>query len=96
MVYTKKSPALLMIGLIMLAIWYTADAGMLSGYIEHLGGKKYKYLSELTTIPLYFGIVAAAFGLWQLFGSHKQGSFDYYLSTLAGGMFILLIAMLVH
>jgi len=96
MVYTKKSPALLMIGLIMLAIWYTADAGMLSGYIEHLGGKKYKYLSELTTIPLYFGIVAAAFGLWQLFGSHKQGSFDYYSSTLAGGMFILLIAMLVR
>ena len=97
MVYTKKSPALLIIGVIMLAIWFTADSGMLAGYIEHLAaGKKYKYTSELTSIPLYFGAIAAAFGAWQLFGSHKQGHFDYYSSSIAGGMFILLIAMLVR
>lgn len=35
-------------------------------------------------------------GLWQWFGTHKQGDLDYYSSTLAGGMFILLIAMLVR
>ncbi len=97
MVYTNKSPALFIIGIIMLAIWYTADSGMLTGYIEHLAaGKKYKYGSELTSIPLYFGIIAAAFGLWQWFGKHKEGSMDYYISTLAGGMFILVIAMLVR
>ncbi|MDH5446170.1 MAG: putative sulfate exporter family transporter [Gammaproteobacteria bacterium] len=73
-----------------------ADAGMLSGYIEHLGGKKYKYTKELLSIPLYFGVVAAVMGLWQWFGSHKEGNFDYYTSTLAGAMFILLIAMLVR
>ncbi len=97
MVYTKKSPALFIIGVIMLAIWYTADSGMLAPYIEHLAaGKKYKYLSELTTIPMYFGIIAAAIGLWQWFGSHKEGHWDYYSSSIAGGMFILLIAMLVR
>ncbi len=58
MIYTKKSPALLIIGVIMLAIWLAADSGLMAGYIEHLGGKKYKYLTELTSIPIYFGIVA--------------------------------------
>ena len=97
MVYTKKSPALLIIGIIMLAIWWMADSGMLAGYIEHLAaGKKYKYGSELTSLPLYFGIVAAVIGAWQLFGSHTEGHWDYYSSSIAGGMFILLIAMLVR
>jgi uncharacterized membrane protein YadS len=97
MVYTKKSPALLIIGIIMLAIWYGSDTGMLSGYYEHLaGGKKYKMMGEVTTLPLYFGILSVVVGLWQLFGSHSEGDFDYYTSTLAGAMFILLIAMLVR
>lgn len=97
MVYTKKSPALLIIGIVMLAIWYLAQSGMMNGYLEHLAmGKKYKMMGELTTLPLYFGVIAAVLGAWQLFGSHKEGSFDYYSSTIAGGMFILLIAMLVR
>jgi uncharacterized membrane protein YadS len=80
----------------MLAIWYSADAGLLSGYIEHLGGKKYKYLPELITIPMYFGVLSVVIGAWQWFGSHKEGHWDYYSSTVAGAMFILLIAMLVR
>ena len=97
MVYTHKHPALLIIGIVMLAIWYTADSGMLAGYIEHLASAgKYAYMSELTTIPLYFGAIAVVFGLWQLFGSHNEGHWDYYSSTIAGGMFILLIAMVVR
>ncbi len=96
MVYTKKSPALLIIGLIMLAIWFLASNGMLAPVIEHLGGKKYKYLGEMSNMSLYFGVIAAAIGAWQLFGKHKEGSWDYYSSTIAGGMFILLIAMLVR
>ncbi len=35
-------------------------------------------------------------GLWQWFGKHTAGHWDYYSSTIAGGMFILLIAMLVR
>lgn len=97
MVYTKKSPALFIIGVIMLAIWYLADSGLLAPYLEHLAhGKKYKYGAELTTLPLYFGIISIAIGAWQWFGSHKEGHWDYYSSSIAGGMFILLIAMLVR
>jgi len=65
-------------------------------YIEHLGGAKYKYGSELASIPLYFGILATAIGIWQLFGSHREGHWDFYSSSIAGAMFILLIAMLVR
>jgi len=31
-----------------------------------------------------------------LLANHKQGSFDYYASAIAGVMFILLIAMLIR
>lgn len=96
MVYTQKSPALFTIGIIMLAIWYVADSGILASYIDHLGGKDYKYLHELTSLPLYFGAISVVIGGWQWFGSHKEGHWDYYSSSIAGGMFILLIAMLVR
>jgi len=97
MVYTKKSPALLIIGIIMLAMWWMASGGMLDGYMEHLAaGKKYKYGSEIGSLSLWFGSVAAVIGAWQLFGSHSEGNWDYYSSSIAGGMFILLIAMLVR
>ena len=97
MVYTKKSPALLIIGVVLLAIWYLSDSGMMNGFYEHLAmGKKYKMMGEVTTLPLYFGILSVVGGLWQLFGSHKEGHLDYYSSSIAGGMFILLVAMLVR
>jgi hypothetical protein len=40
MVYTKKSPALFIIGVIMLVIWYLGDSGALNGLYEHLGAGK--------------------------------------------------------
>ena len=96
MVYTKKSPALFIMGLIMLAIWSLTSADILSPYFEHLGGAKYKYLGEITILPLWFGIFSAGAGAWQWLVTQKEGSFDYYLSTIAGAIFILLIAMLVR
>ncbi len=96
MVYTKKTPALFIIGIIMLAIWYLANSDLLANYIQHLGGTKYKYQDELATLPLYFGIISIVVGIWQWLGTHKEGAGDYYLSTVAGAMFILLIAMLVR
>ena len=96
MVYTKRSSALFIIGIIMLAIWYLANSGLLTNYVQHLGGSKYKYLHELTVLPLYFGIFSVVTGAWQWFGNHKEGTCDYYLSTVAGAMFILLIAMLIR
>ncbi len=97
MIYTEKTPALFIIGLTMLAIWFLADNTLLAPVIEHLAnGKSYRYADELLTIPFYFGLVATIVGLWQWLGSHQEGHLDYYLSTIAGGMFILLITMLVR
>ncbi len=97
MVYTKKHPALFIIGVIMLALWYLGYSGALNGVYEHLGaGKKYSHIGEIASFPLYFGIISIVIGAWQWFGSHKEGHWDYYSSTVAGGMFILLIAMLVR
>ena len=96
MVYTNKSSALFVIGIIMLAIWYLASSELLSAYLQHLSGSKYKYHGELLSLPLYFGIFSVITGLWQWLGTHKEGAFDYYISTVAGAMFILLIAMLVR
>ncbi len=96
MIYTKKSSALCVMGFFMLGIWALAETNILAVYIGHLGGSGYKYFGEITSLPLYFGIFSVAFGTWQWFGTHKEGAFDYYLSTIAGAMFILLITMLVR
>lgn len=97
MIYTQKNPALFNIGLVMLAIWYLAESGLLAPVTEYLAaGKSYRYTAELITIPLYFGFIATVMGAWQWLGSHKEGHWDFYLSTMAGGMFILLITMLVR
>ena len=95
MVYTRQSPALFVIGVIMLAIWWSSSSGLLSPVIEHLNTEK-KYLSEMTSLPLYFGVIAVIGGLLTWLIKQKQGHVDYYLGTIAGGMFILLIAMVVR
>jgi len=95
MVYTRKSPALLIMGIIMLAIYGAYTSGMMEGFIGMLGGKHYKHGAELSSLPLYFGVIAVVFGAIHLFGSHKEGNFDYYSSTVAGVIFIMLIAMVV-
>lgn len=95
MVYTRNTPVLFVIGVIMLLIWGGAVSGFIGPLIEHLGIQK-KYYTELQSLPLYFGAISAVLGLWVWWGKHSAGNIDYYLATLAGGMFILLIAMLVR
>ncbi len=81
----------------MLTIWYCADNGLFAPLIDHLAtDKPYEYVTELTTIPFYFGLIATLAGIWQWLGSHRAGHWDYYSSSIAGGMFILLITMLVR
>ena len=97
MIYTHKNPALFVIGLAMLAIWYGVDSGLLQPVLAQLAsGKSYKYTDELTTLPLYFGLFAVVTGLWHWLGRHRAGHLDYYSSTIAGGMLILFITMLVR
>ncbi|MBI4967939.1 MAG: putative sulfate exporter family transporter [Rhodospirillales bacterium] len=94
MVYTRKHPALLIMGLVLLAIGWLAGSGNLKDLTAYLGTAR--LLGEMTTLPYVFGTVALVVGLWHQFGSHKPGQLDYYLSTVAGGTFILLIAMIVR
>ena len=95
MVYTQKSPALLLIGLVMLAIWWLTTSGLLAPVIDHLVIEK-KYQGEIETLPLYFGLIAVVIGVLVLAVKQKEGNVDYFMGTIAGGMFILLIAMIVR
>ena len=93
MVYTKKSPALLIIGLVLLAFWFAVNGGYMDGVIKYLGTTRAK--NEMIQFSLFFGAASVLIGLWNQFGSHKEGNLDYYMSTIAGGMFILGVAMIV-
>lgn len=94
MVYTKKHPALLIMGVMMLTIAVLVDFGLIDGVINYLQIKK--HLSEMTYLSYLFGTIALVVGLWNYFGTHKEGHLDYYLSTVAGATFILFIAMIIR
>jgi uncharacterized membrane protein YadS len=94
MVYTKKHPALLIMGIIFIAIAFLADSGGMSGLIGYLGAKK--YAGEMIGMGYAFGILGIIVGAWHQWGTHTEGNADYYLSTIAGAIFILLIAMVVR
>ena len=93
MVYTRKNPALLIIGLVLLAHGFLIGGGYMGGVVKYLGlGRT---VGEMTSFSYVFGAIALVVGLWHWLGSHKEGSVDYYSSSVAGGIFILLIAMIV-
>ena len=94
MVYTKKHPALLIMGIILIAIAFMADSGAMSGLIGFLKNKK--YVGEMVGMGYAFGIVGFIIGAWHMWGTHKEGDADYYLSSVAGGIFILVVAMTVR
>ncbi|HAI70493.1 MAG TPA: putative sulfate exporter family transporter [Gammaproteobacteria bacterium] len=91
MVYTQKHPALFLIGVSMVTIATLAHFGLIDNLINYLAIKKMR--GEITTLSYLFGSIAIVVGLWHWFGKHKAGHLDYYLSTVAGVIFILAIAM---
>ena len=91
MVYTHKHPALLIMGGLLLLIGLLAGSGALDGLINFLHAKK--YVNEMVWMGYIFGILAIMVGAWHLWGSHEEGDLDYYLSAVAGAIFILLVAM---
>ncbi|OAD21994.1 membrane protein, partial [Candidatus Thiomargarita nelsonii] len=94
MVYTKKHPALLIMGIIMLSLGALVDFGLMDGVISYLDISK--HIGEITSLSYIFGGIALIVGLWHFFGEHKEGHLDYYLSTIAGATFILFIAMAIR
>jgi len=95
MVYTKRHPALLIMGLLLLALGYATSTGIMDGVIKTLAISA-KLKSEMIALPYVFGAVATVVGLWQLLGPHREGHLDYYSSAIAGGTFILFVAMIVR
>ncbi|MDM8561878.1 putative sulfate exporter family transporter [Candidatus Marithioploca araucensis] len=94
MVYTQKHPALFIMGVIMITLGAMAHFSLMDNIISYLTIEK--FMGEMTTLPYIFGSIAIVVGLWHLFGEHKEGHLDYYLSTVVGVIFILLIAMIVR
>lgn len=93
MVYTQKSPWTLIIGLIMVAYAYCVQSDVLEPVIKYLGTGR--YAGEMQILGYAFGGVAILVGLWQLVATPREGHADYYLSTIAGVMFIMLVAFIV-
>jgi len=94
MVYTKKHPAPLILGILFILIAVTLQWGIQDGLVEylHIG----KHVPEMIMTSWIAGIIGVLAGLWYLFGEHREGHLDYYLSTVGGALFILIIAMLIR
>jgi uncharacterized integral membrane protein (TIGR00698 family) len=93
MVYTKKHPALLILGVLLLLHGWLVGSGNMGAVIDYLHVKK--NVAEMANFSYTFGVIALLVGAWHMWGSHKEGNLDYYLSTVAGAVFILFIAMIV-
>jgi uncharacterized membrane protein YadS len=93
MVYTQRTPWTLIIGVIMVAYAYSVQSGLLGPVMKFLNTTR--FTTEMEILGYAFGAVAIVVGLWQLLGPPKEGDFDYYLSTVAGVMFIMLVAFIV-
>lgn len=94
MVYTKRQPAVLIIGFLLLALGWAASGGMLDGLLKSIGADKMK--GEMSYLPLIFGALGTVIGLWQIAGPHRPGNLDYASSAIGGGLFVLLVAMLIR
>lgn len=93
MVYTKKTPWVLIIGILMCAYAWLVQQKYLEGALEAL--QTGKMAQEMITMGYIFGIIGVVVGLWQLFIQPKEGHLDYYLSTIGGALLILFCVFLV-
>jgi uncharacterized membrane protein YadS len=93
MVYTQRHPAILIIGLAMLALGYLTQIGAMDATLAWLASRA---KGEMIYISYAVGLIAALIGLWHLIGVHRAGALDYYTSAIGGAAFIMLIAMLVR
>jgi uncharacterized integral membrane protein (TIGR00698 family) len=93
MVYTRKSAALLIIGIVLLLHGFLIAGGYMGGVLSYL--KLARVAGEMTNFSYVFGAISLVVGLWHWLGTHRQGNLDYYSSSIAGAMFVLFVAMIV-
>ena len=99
MIYTKKTPWTLILGIIMVGFGYLVQTGVLEPMVKFLHLSKFVGKAgapgEMIMLPFIFGMVAIVVGVWQAAIKPKEGNLDYYLSTVGGVTFILLIGFMV-
>jgi len=93
MTYTKKTPWTLILGIIMVAYAYMVQAGIMEPVLKYLHTGK--LAGEMVTMGYTAGIIAIVVGLWQAFATSKPGNFDYYMSTIGGLAFIMVVVFIV-
>ena len=93
MVYAKKTAWPFIVGLIMVGYAYAVQSGLLEPVLKFLNTGR--LAGEMQTLGYCFGGVALVVGLWQMLVAPREGHADYYLSTVAGVTFIMLIAFIV-
>ena len=72
MIYTKSHPALLIMGVLFVAIAYLADSGSMGGMMDYL--KIGKYAGEMIGMGYAFGVVGVLVGAWHMWGRHSKGN----------------------
>jgi len=89
MIYTKKTPWVLIIGIVMAGYAWLVQQGSMNGVMAALHTSK--HAGEMVTMGYIFGALGIVIGLWQLAAKPAQGNFDYYASTVGGALLILLL-----
>ncbi len=93
MIYTKKTPWTLILGIIMAGHAYLVQTGVMEPVIKYLHTSG--HAGEMVTLGYVFGAIAIVVGLWQLLAKASEGQADYYLSAVGGVAFILVLAFVV-
>lgn len=93
MVYTRKHPALLAMGIILLLHGFLVQNGYWSNVVAYLNVAR--ATPEMVKLSYIFGAIAVVVGAWHWLAPHREGHLDYYSSAVAGSMFILFVAMIV-
>lgn len=81
-------------GIIFIAIAYMTGTSVLGGLVDYLGASK--YAGEMVGMGYAFGALGVSVGAWHMWGKHREGSLDYYMSAIAGAFFILIVAMTIR
>jgi uncharacterized membrane protein YadS len=92
MVYTKKTPWVLIIGILMAGYAYLVESGNMKATMEAL--KTTKLAGEMVMMGYIFGGIGIVVGLWQLLAKPSEGNADYYLSTIGGALLILALVFI--
>jgi len=92
MVYTKKTPWVLILGILMAGYAWLVESGNMKGVLDTLHTTK--HAGEMVTMGYIFGAIGIVIGLWQLAAKPSEGNVDYYLSTVGGALLILLLVFI--